>query len=177
MIRVTRHYYLDEYSMTDRDRLAETINDKEIARNTLTVPFPYTLKDAEWWLTEMGIRKNTDQPQKNWAIRNDEGLVCGGIGLHFKYGQYAHKDEIGYWLMRDLWNQGLMTKVVKRFCDHCFEELDLIRLEAPIFEFNKGSRRVLEKSGFSLEGLMRKAYLKGGVYYDSLLFARISEYS
>lgn len=175
MIRVDSEYYLDEYRMEDKHRLCEVISDPDIAKNTLAIPFPYTLKDAEWWLTEMGVRKNSDQSQKNWAIRNSEGLVCGGIGLHFKYGGNSHKDEFGYWLMRDLWQQGIMTKVVVRFTDHCFKELGLVRLEAPIFEFNVGSARVLEKSGYEREGFLKKAYLKNGVYYDSILFSKISE--
>lgn len=175
MIRIDNGYYLDEYRMEDKHRLCETINDEEIAKNTLAVPYPYTLKDAEWWLTELGIRKDSDQPQKNWTIRNKKGLVCGGIGLHFKYGSRSHKDEIGYWLMRDLWRQGLMTKVVKTFSDYCFTDLSLVRLEAPIFEFNIGSARVLEKSGYEREGTLRKAYLKKGVYYDSILYSKIYE--
>ena len=175
MIRVNDQYYLDAFRLEDKHRLAETINDVEIARNTLTIPHPYKLEDAEWWLTERGIHKNAGASQTNWALRNSDGLACGSISIHNKYGTNSHKDEIGYWLMRELWGQGLMTEVVKCFSKYCFEERHLVRLEAPIFEFNKGSARVLEKSGFECEGRLRNAYLKQGVYYDSFLYAKIAE--
>lgn len=105
MIKMDSEYYLSEFRLDDRDRLAEALNDEEIARNTLTVPYPYTLDDADWWLTERGIRKNAGMAQTNWAIRNSEGRVCGGIAIHGKYGPKSHKDEIGYWLMRPLWDK------------------------------------------------------------------------
>jgi RimJ/RimL family protein N-acetyltransferase len=175
MIRIDNNYHLDEFRLGDTASLVDAINDAEISRNTLNIPFPYTQKDAEWWLTEMGIRKNLNQPQKNWAIRNTDGLICGGIGLHHKYGADSHKDEIGYWLKRDLWGQGIMTKVVGEFTSYCFDRLNLERLEAPIFEFNKGSARVLENNGYQREGLLRKAYLKEGTYYNSVLFARVAD--
>ncbi|MGB0369373.1 MAG: GNAT family N-acetyltransferase [Flavobacteriales bacterium] len=177
MIKIDEEYTLTEFELTDTHRLAYAIGDEEIAKNTLTIPHPYRIEDAEWWLTERGIRKNAGMPQTNWAIRNSKGEVCGGIAIHHKYGPKSHKDEIGYWLMRPLWGQGLMTKVVSKLSDYCFQELGLIRLEAPIFEHNKGSARVLEKSGYQLEGKFRKAYRKKGVFYNSHFYAKIAEQS
>ena len=55
------------------------------------------------------------------------------------------------------------------------EKLGLVRLEAPIFEFNRGSARVLEKNGFEFEGLRKKDYRKKGVFYNSLMYAKIAE--
>lgn len=175
MIKVDSEYYLSEFQLNDRDRLTGAINDEEIARNTLTVPYPYTLADADWWLRERGVRKNAGMAQTNWAIRNSDDEVCGGISFYNKYGLKSHKDEIGYWLMRPLWGQGLMTKVVKTFTEYCFKELGLARLEARLFEFNRGSARVLEKSGFEFEGLRKKDYSKKGVFYNSLMYAKIAE--
>jgi ribosomal-protein-alanine N-acetyltransferase len=174
MITVNDTYYLDKFVSTDKVRLAETINDQEIANNTLTIPHPYTIEDAQWWLQRCELQYYRDEPQRSWAIRNSDGQVCGTISRHFKYGFNTHKDEIGYWLMRPLWGQGLMTAVIEKFVQHCFREEPLKRLEAPIFEFNKGSARVLEKNGFELEGCLKMAHVKNGVYYDTLLYAKLS---
>ncbi len=166
---------MDSYRTDDRGRLCETIGDREIARSTLTVPHPYTMEDADWWLQQCEQQEQTGGKRRQWAIRNAEGLLCGGIGLHWKYGADSHKDELGYWLMRDLWGRGIMTAVVGRFTDYCFNDRGLARLEAPVFDFNRGSARVLEKNSFLLEGTLRKAYLKGEKYYDSLLYAKVVE--
>ncbi len=175
MTPINNEYHLDEFCPSDIERLAQVINHEEIARNTLTVPFPYKIRDAEWWIGQIETRKAAGEDQLNWAIRNREKLVCGGIGIHRKYGAQSHKDEFGYWLMEPLWGKGIMTNVVKHFTNYCFEELGLTRLEAPIFEFNKGSARVLEKVGFTCEGRQRMAYLKNGEYFDSLLYAKVKE--
>ena len=174
MITVNDAYYLDKFVSTDYERLRETINDEEIAKNTLTIPYPYSLEDARWWLQRCELQYSSDEPQRSWAIRNSDGQVCGTISRHFKYGFNSHKDEIGYWLMRPLWGQGLMTEVIAKFVEHCFQDEKVKRLEAPIFEFNKGSARVLEKNGFELEERLRKAYFKKGVYYDALLYTKLS---
>lgn len=175
MIRINKQFYLDRYIMSGKQRLMEIINDPEIARRTLTIPYPYTSKDADWWIQQREQERNCDEPQRSWAIRNGEGQLCGGIGSHFKYGFNSHKDEIGYWLMRDLWGKGIMTEVVAKFVEFCSTERGLIRLEAPVFDFNAASGRVLEKNGFLLEGTARKAYSKDGAYFDSLLYARVVE--
>lgn len=172
MIRIDHNFYLSSYNLDDASRLAETINDFEISKNTLTIPFPYELKDAEWFLQYCETHKQSNQPIKNWALRNKHGQVCGSIARHYKYGSNSHKDEIGYWLMRPLWGQGLMTKVVRAFSNHCFESEGLTRLEAPIFDHNKASGKVLEKAGFTLEGRLAKAYLKDDVFLDGLLYAK-----
>jgi len=122
MITVNDAYYLDKFVSTDYERLRETINDEEIAKNTLTIPYPYSLEDARWWLQRCELQYSSDEPQRSWAIRNSDGQVCGTISHHFKYGFNSHKDEIGYWLMRPLWGQGLMTEVIAKFIEHCFQD-------------------------------------------------------
>ena len=172
-IEIDENYYLDVFQFSDAERLAEAIGDEEIAKNTLTIPHPYSPMDAEWWLANRGIA-DKGKIQRNWAIRNQKGEVCGGIGFHLKYGPEAHKDEMGYWLMKSLWGKGLMSKAVGIFCEFVFEKNPfLVRLEAPIFEGNERSARVLVKNGFKKEGRMRKAYLKNGEFIDSILYAKV----
>lgn len=172
-IQIDDNYFLSAFQFSDAERLADAIGDEEIAKNTLTIPFPYCVMDAEWWLANHGIAGKGEM-QRTWAIRNSQGEVCGGIGFHQKYGAEAHKDEIGYWLMKSLWGQGLMTKAVKAFCDHIFEKnIFLVRLEAPIFARNKRSAQVLIKNGFKKEGTMRKAYLKNGEFLDAEIYAKV----
>lgn len=173
-IKIDADYYLNRFVTNDEKRLVQIINNAEIAKNTLTIPHPYTQEDAKWWIQQCELETHSSQPQKSWAIRNKEGLVCGGIGRNVKYGPNSHKDEIGYWLMRDLWGKGVMTKAVGAFSNYCFSELKLIRLEAPIFDFNIASGRVLEKNGFLLEGRLASAYLKGKEFYDALLYAKVA---
>lgn len=83
MISINNHFYLNQFMSNDETRLAYAINDIEIARNTLTIPHPYTLKDAKWWLQQTQLQKSCNKPQRHWAIRNAEGQVCDSFGRHF----------------------------------------------------------------------------------------------
>ncbi len=64
-----------------------------------------------------------------------------------------------------------MTNAVKQICKIAFEKFDLERIYAEPFANNIGSRRVLEKAGFNLEGIMKNSVFKNGNIYDSCMYA------
>jgi ribosomal-protein-alanine N-acetyltransferase len=100
--------------------------------------------------------------------------LVGGITLgHIRHG-VSMCGQIGYWVGEPFAGKGYMTDAVRALVKHSFEKLDLHRLEAACIPSNLRSVRVLEKAGFTQEGLL-KSYLKiNGVWQDHLLFARIS---
>lgn len=173
-IQVNQNISISPFSERDAEQLADRINHKEIADNTLAIPFPYQVSDAEIFIATAIAHNETTGP-RNFAIRHVVDGVIGGIGQHFKYGKNSHKDEIGYWLTPDFWGQGLMTQVVGTFISEISKNRDLSRIEAPVYQGNLGSARVLEKNGFECEGIMRNCYKKNGVYKNGLLYAKIIE--
>ena len=66
-----------------------------------------------------------------------------------------------------------MTEVLIAFCEYCFEQRELSRIEAGVFSHNEASMRVLEKAGFEREGFMKKCFIKNGRYIDSVLYAKV----
>ncbi len=66
-----------------------------------------------------------------------------------------------------------MTKVRKVFIKYAFKQYKLRRIYALCRTHNKASARVLEKSGFKLEGTIKNDVLKDGKYYDGYLYARV----
>ena len=100
--------------------------------------------------------------------------LIGGITLgHIRYG-VSMNGHIGYWMGEPHAGKGLMQDAVLALVDHAFNRLCLHRLEAACIPGNERSIRVLEKTGFRREGLL-KSYLKiNGEWQDHLLFARIS---
>jgi [ribosomal protein S5]-alanine N-acetyltransferase len=170
-ILVDDEIFLDQPKRRDKKNLIQFLSDKEIYNNTLRLPYPYTSKDADWWIRYVKENKKKTGMLLNFAIRNKDKKLIGGVGYHLKYGLNSHKDEIGYWLARDYWNRGVMSKVVKSFCLYGFESLHLIRIEATVFEHNLSSCRVLEKCGFEYEGTLKKYYRKDGNFIDVRLYA------
>lgn len=172
-INISDELYLS--AITDRDVpfYVKYLNDPEIAETTLRIPFPYREEDAKRFIELVRLQEMTANRQMHWAVRNCAGELIGGIGLHGKYPETAHRDEVGYWLAKPYWSKGIMTSVLKAFCSFVEKEYKLERIEAPIFDFNTGSCRVAEKCGFVLEGVMRKAYFKNGKYVDGKLYALV----
>ncbi len=145
---------LTDFNRADVDELASFLNDRDIYDRTLRIPHPYTLADADQWLgiVEEATKQN-GQPV-NWAIRQQDQVI-GSVGLDgFVVGR-SHQAEIGYCLAKPYWGRGIMTATVRSVCRHAFENFGVAKVHAHVFSFNNASARVLEKSGFELEGYLR----------------------
>lgn len=64
-----------------------------------------------------------------------------------------------------------MTEAINQICNYAFESYDIVRIFAEPFADNQGSRRVLEKAGFELEGILKKSVFKNGRIKDSCIYA------
>lgn len=140
------------------------------------VPFPYTPFDADFWLASCKVQSTAADalPQwkmRSWAIRDAQERMIGGIGLcNLSPGEKA---EIGYWLAIDRWGQGIMTKVVERLTEFAFREYRLQKIYAEVVTTNLGSRRVLEKAGYELEGIFRHHSFRAGQPVDAAMYGRL----
>lgn len=172
-IEVSNDIFLSQVNKRDKSSLIKYLNDWDIYKNTSNIPHPYTLKDATWWINHVKDKTRETGRLSNLAIRDKNLKLIGGVGFHLKYGIKSHKDEIGYWLAKDFWNKGIMTKVVKKICEIGFFEYKLIRIEAIVFENNLASAKVLEKNGFKKEGLLKKYLIKDGYTIDVVLYSLI----
>jgi RimJ/RimL family protein N-acetyltransferase len=77
--------------------------------------------------------------------------VVGAIELDTGH---AGIGAVHYALAQEYWGQGLMTEACRAVIDWAFREHSaLTAVETNAMETNKGSRRVLEKSGFSYTGI------------------------
>ncbi len=85
--------------------------------------------------------------------------------------QSAH---IGYWIGRDFVRQGYARASLRAVTRFAFEDLGLHRLTAAVQESNHASIKLLEGTGFGLEGKAR-SYLKvDGNWQDHLIYGRLA---
>ena len=68
-----------------------------------------------------------------------------------------------------------MTEAARQICELAFASLDIIRITGLVYEPNIASRRVLEKNGFTLEGMMKNAVVKDGNVYDLCVYGKLTE--
>ena len=166
----TKHFILRPFKMSDAESVAENVNDKNIYRHTLVIPYPYFLKDAKQWLR--GVINNRHKKISESVVFAIEinGRAVGSISIN-KIKQ-EHKAEIGYWLGEKYQGKGIMTQAIKEITKYGFRELKLRRVYALVFSFNKGSMRVLEKNGYKFEGTLRKEAKKDNKFFDCYIFAK-----
>jgi len=167
---VNNRIHLSEIRSSDKPALLEHLKEKEIYDRTLRIPYPYTEADADHWLDLVGKTTQQQGQPVHWAIRDEQDFLIGGCGFDgFQIGQ-SHRAEVGYWLAKPYWGQGIMTAVVNKACAFAFAEWNLLKITAHVFAFNPASARVLEKCGFEQEGTLKKHYLKDGQLIDARLY-------
>lgn len=113
------------------------------------------------------IIKNIFEPNGVYKIvEKSTDKIVGSIG----YEPDVTRDgvnsvEIGYSLDENCWGKGYMTEAVKEFLKNIFAETDVEVVAIKTNVENIGSQRVIQKSGFTYEGTVRKA----GRDYDGSL--------
>lgn len=158
-----------QWKNEDLQKLVSHANNINVWNNLRNYfPHPYTEEHGKAWL-----EKVVDAlPAINMAIEAD-GKLVGGIGLILNGDVYIKSAEIGYWLGEQYWGKGIATEAVRQMTEYAFYYFDLVRLYAEVFETNKASMRVLEKNGYYLEGVRRKAVFKNNVLMDDYIWVKL----
>ncbi|MGI6219254.1 MAG: GNAT family N-acetyltransferase [Bacteroidaceae bacterium] len=102
----------------------------EIIRTVFAAPEVYAL-----------VLKETGEPVGSAGIIIGDGLHSAAIG--------SGEAEIGYWIGKPYWGQGLVPEAVRCLLRRCFTELGLSAMWCGYFDGNHRSRRVMEKCGFT----------------------------
>lgn len=162
--------WLRKFELADTKRLAELANNKNISINLRDkFPHPYTITHAEVFIT----RCLEHNPTTIFAIIYNNQYV-GNIGLVVQKDVYRKSAEIGFFIDEAYWNRGIITEAIKQITKYGFDELDVIRIYADVFEYNSTSMRVLEKSGFTKEGVAKRSIIKSGKVRDQHRYALIN---
>jgi ribosomal-protein-alanine N-acetyltransferase len=161
---------LRPWNREDAGSLAHHANDRDIWLHLRDAfPHPYSLEDARAYLG----RIRDISPATALAIEVD-GYACGGLSATIQEDVHHLTAEIGYWLGKHHWGQGIMTEAVGAFTDYLFSTFQLQRVFAVPYANNPASGRTLEKNGFTLEGRLRRSVVKNGQILDQIMYARTS---
>ena len=80
--------------------------------------------------------------------------LVGTVGLH-RTVWATPKTEVGYWGRVSKARNGYISEAVNRLTNVAFETLKMARVELMTDEENLSSRRVAERCGYTLEGILR----------------------
>ena len=150
--------------------MAKLANNRNIWDNVRDrFPHPYGEKEAKEFID---IQSKNDLEQV--CAIDYIGQFCGCIGMIFQEDVYRKSAEIGYWIGEPFWNKGVATAALRLLVHKAFNEMKLKRLFAGVYQYNIGSIHVLEKNGFALAGILKKAVFKNDKFWDEHRFALIN---
>ena len=109
------------------------------------------------WLPHTSVENSREiirtvfSPALVFAVcRKEDGRAIGSVGLH--RNDLATRDdeyELGYWLGKPFWGQGIIPEASREVLRYAFEEIGMRRIWCGYYDDNVKSRRVMEKLGFS----------------------------
>nr|WP_318383713.1 GNAT family protein [uncultured Enterobacter sp.] len=87
---------------------------------------------------------------------------------------YVHREddcaEVGFLFVPEAQGKGFAAESLRAVCDYAFHEGGIRRLIASVAVGNVASKRLLEKTGFVLEGELREAFWLAGAWHNDWLF-------
>lgn len=108
------------------------------------------------------IRKVFSAPE-TYAVCLKNGKAIGSIGLKLKgYTDMTARDdecELGYWIGKPFWGQGLIPEAARELLRYAFEELKMRAVWCGYYEGNEKSHRVQQKLGFVYQYTTQDLYL------------------
>jgi RimJ/RimL family protein N-acetyltransferase len=132
-------------------------------------PHPYTLDDAVAFLDnvrqgKMGIV---------YGMFLNSGELVGVISLTPGRDVNRYSAEVGYFVGEQYWNRGYATEALMLVVNFAQYRHGFKRLFASVFDFNPASMRVLEKTGFKKEGIMKSSAVKDDKVIDEHLYGLV----
>jgi ribosomal-protein-alanine N-acetyltransferase len=146
----------------DIERLA---GDFLVAKTLLNMPHPYPEGAALSWIAKH---------QELWSSRKELPLaitrrehpdaVAGAISIRFVLDH--HHAEVGYWIGRANWGQGIASEATRAALQWSFMTLGLHRVMARHMATNPASGAVMRRNGMRLEGTLREHHWKNGAVHN-----------
>ena len=117
---------------------------------------------------ELEKRYDNFRPDEKWfLIEKKDGTRIGLVVLELEGGV----QELGYGVIPNERRKGYCTEAVKIAMDYLFLSKPIVRIQAHTNVRNKASQRVLEKTGFQKEGIVRKRIFIRGKWRDEFLYS------
>jgi ribosomal-protein-alanine N-acetyltransferase len=130
--------------------------------------FPQMSKaEMEKWIEKL----SSDPLSKAFVIEKKDGSKVGSI-VHYPVGRLV---EIGYTLIPSERGKGYCSEAVQMMLDYLFLSKDIVRVQAHTDVKNMASQKVLQKTGFKKEGVVRKSNFVRGEWRDSCLYSILRE--
>lgn len=179
MFLETSRLLLRNWDEDDIDSLVEGLNNIEVSKWLVTIPYPYTQKDALKFFEFCFHRTNEheDRTSYEFAIElKSEKKVIGGTNIN-KINTHHGTAGGGIWINESYHGKGYGFEAFRKRIDFAFNVLNLRRLENGYLEGNDQSKKMQERLGYVVEGKRRKGFMcmADGQLKDEYITALLKE--
>ena len=146
----TSRILLRPWRVSDADALFKYASDPEVGPQAGWEPH----KSVE---ESLNIIRTFFSGEGMWAVvLKETGEAIGCVGYltaansNMKINE--NEGEVGYWIARPYWGQGICTEALQLVIEYCFSVKNFTTLWGDYFPDNPASGRVMEKCGFADTG-------------------------
>jgi len=165
---------LRAFDNSDLMKCLEYSNDYEVMRCASgAILFPSTVDDEA---RSMNQNTSYSAGEYQFALEAKDKNVfigkCGFTRVNWKNRAAEMAILIGE---KDYRGLGYGTDAVKVLCRFGFQEMNLNKIKAVVFDYNLPALRCYEKCGFRREGLLRQEMFREGTYHDVVCLSLLRE--
>jgi RimJ/RimL family protein N-acetyltransferase len=132
-----------------------------------------SLADAQAWYQRMVGLQAAGATLQFVVVHKALGVAIGTC-LLFRFDEGSARAELGYVLGQAHWGQRLMQEALAALIGAAFGPMGLRRLEAEVDPRNQASGRLLQRLGFTKEGLLRQRWVTKGLPTDVEVFGLLA---
>ena len=137
----TKNLIIKKPSEKHLKSLIKELNNWNISKWLIEVPYPYTVDDAKYWV------KKSKQDQYSFNIYLKNKLI-GGLSLTNQ--RENSKWELGYWIGEEYWGNGYAIEACENLISYFFSNTNNSIIYASHMKDNIKSKKIIIKLGFNL---------------------------
>lgn len=103
---------LRKLRLSDAENIYRNVRDREIVKWALNIPHPYCRNEAIKFIRKVNYEARKKKSCVFGIALKNESKIIGVIGLS-KINYKDSNAEIGYWLGKKYWGEGIMTEAAK----------------------------------------------------------------
>lgn len=134
---------------------------------------PVTTRDQAQAIVDFFVHVPEAFPNRWVLTLRDDGTPIGTVGFHV-FRQRDRRCEVGYDLSPQHWGRGYMSEALRAVLTLGFDVAHLNRVGAIVHPDNAGSLRLLERLGFTREGVLRDWHCRDGVFHDHVVLGLLA---
>lgn len=157
---------LRRWESDDLPLVRSACRDAELVSGT-TLPVPFTTEDGLAFIDRQWRRAETGE---GISLAIEDRLARSAVGCTTLILRRPGVGDLGYWLIREARGRGIGRATVEILVPWVFRQMDVEAIEAFVRPDNVGSRRILDRCGFTPIGSRR--HRVGRVDEELLVYRR-----